>query len=291
MEPIHFFRSGKHTTSAGREITFTQSDLAAIAANYDPVVHEAPIVVGHPQQDAPAYGWISSVVAKPDGLHAVPESVNPEFAGLVRAGTYKKVSGSFYAPDAKNNPKPGSYYLRHVGFLGAAPPAIKGLTPISFSDEADGSIDFDEGILDLREHRLNEREAEFRRSETKSILQRYAGEARILFADVEPLCAFIASLRDDGVVEFSDDDGTLIARNHREWMVDFLSRRLPMITTGEICKGEAFAEDEGEFTPPAGYSVDPQSADLHLRALHHQRKHGGSYEGAVRAAETQSRSA
>lgn len=34
------------------------------------------------------------------------------------------------------------YYLRHVGFLGAEPPAIKGLQPIEFSesDKADDAV-------------------------------------------------------------------------------------------------------------------------------------------------------
>ncbi len=40
---------------------------------------------------------------------------------------------------------PGVYYLRHVGFLGAQPPAIKGLAPVEFADDADAvTIEFGE---------------------------------------------------------------------------------------------------------------------------------------------------
>jgi hypothetical protein len=55
----------------------------------------------------------------------------------VKAGAYKKVSASFYPKDHPNNPTPGVYALRHVGFLGAQPPAVKGLKPTEFAEEAD----------------------------------------------------------------------------------------------------------------------------------------------------------
>ncbi|MFV2030789.1 2-oxoacid:acceptor oxidoreductase, partial [Neisseria sp. S1] len=55
-------------------------------------------------------------------------------AGLVKAGRYKKVSASFYPPGSPSNPVPGKWYVRHVGFLGAHPPAVKGLAPINFAD-------------------------------------------------------------------------------------------------------------------------------------------------------------
>lgn len=31
------------------------------------------------------------------------------------------------------NPKPDTYHLRHVGLLGAEPPAVKGLRPVEFA--------------------------------------------------------------------------------------------------------------------------------------------------------------
>lgn len=37
---------------------------------------------------------------------------------------------------------PGVYYLRHVGFLGAQPPAVKGLKPVEFADAEDGVVEF-----------------------------------------------------------------------------------------------------------------------------------------------------
>jgi hypothetical protein len=119
----------------GEAITFADADLQAIADAYDPAISQAPIVVGHPAIDAPAYGWIDSLAVDGDRLAAVPEQVDPAFADLVRAGRFKTVSASFYRPGQTNNPRPEGYYLRHVGFLGAQPPAVKGLKPASFADD------------------------------------------------------------------------------------------------------------------------------------------------------------
>ncbi|HHL3632631.1 2-oxoacid:acceptor oxidoreductase [Neisseria polysaccharea] len=128
------FRAGTRTDANGNTVTITHADLAAAAQAYDPKVHEAPIVVGHPKADAPAYGWVSGLKAENGVLTADFDQVDEGFADLVKAGRYKKVSASFYPPTSPNNPKPGVWTLRHVGFLGAQPPAVKGLSAISFAE-------------------------------------------------------------------------------------------------------------------------------------------------------------
>lgn len=140
LPAIHIFRPGRHVAMSGQVLEFTEADLQAAAAAYDPAVHEAPIVVGHPKTDAPAYGWVGGLEYGEDGLHAVPAQVEPEFAELVRAGRFKKVSASFYPPAHPGNPAPGAYYLKHVGFLGAAAPALKGLKQVEFAGGEDGVV-------------------------------------------------------------------------------------------------------------------------------------------------------
>lgn len=137
MRRIHIFRAGRQTAMSGATIDFTEADLAATAAAYDPAKHEAPIVVGHPATDDPAYGWVRGLTAQGADLFAEPHEVNPAFAEQVQAKAYKKVSASFYSPQHPSNPTPGVYALRHVGFLGAQPPAVKGLKPIDYADAAD----------------------------------------------------------------------------------------------------------------------------------------------------------
>lgn len=142
MKPIHLFKVGTHTSAGGATISFSEDDVRGIAESYDPKVHEAPIVVGHPKGDAPAYGWVQGLGFTEGDLEAVPAQVDPDFAELVKAGRFKHVSASLYSPDSPSNPTPGSYYLRHVGFLGAQPPAIKGLREVAFSDDDEGVVEF-----------------------------------------------------------------------------------------------------------------------------------------------------
>ncbi|MCA3366160.1 MAG: peptidase [Roseomonas sp.] len=138
MKQLHIFRAGIHQPMQGGAIEFREADLAATAAAYDPAFGEAPIVVGHPKLDAPAYGWVRALRAEGGDLVAEPHQVEPAFAEMVQAGRFKKISASFYTPNHPSNPKPGAFYLKHVGFLGAAAPAVKGLRDVAFAaDEAD----------------------------------------------------------------------------------------------------------------------------------------------------------
>ena len=148
MDRIEIFKVGTHTDSHGVTLSFSEADLAAMAEAYDPAISEAPIVVGHPSADAPAYGWIKSLSEKDGKLLAQPDQVDPAFAEMVRAGRFKKLSASLYSPTSPANPKPGVWYLRHVGFLGAQPPAIKGLAPVNFEAGEEGlvTVEFSEGM-------------------------------------------------------------------------------------------------------------------------------------------------
>lgn len=143
MKPIQIFKPGKHIAASGDAHNFSESDVAATIAAYDPALHEAPIVVGHPRHDLPAYGWVKALSFADGALDAEPQQVDPAFAELVDAGRFKKISASFYAPDSPSNPVPGVYYLRHVGFLGAQPPAVKGLRSPEFNEADEKVISFD----------------------------------------------------------------------------------------------------------------------------------------------------
>ncbi|MBF0168788.1 MAG: peptidase [Alphaproteobacteria bacterium] len=143
MKRIQIFKAGTHTTSGGEEITFTETDLAAIAAAYDPALHEAPGVVGHPKSDGPSYLWATGLQAEGDCLFADVDQVDPAFSEMVTAGRFKKISAAFYRPGQKGNPRPDGWYLRHIGFLGAQPPAVKGLKPVQFG-EGEEFVEFGE---------------------------------------------------------------------------------------------------------------------------------------------------
>lgn len=141
---IEVFRPGRFTPMEGAPLSFTAADLRAIADSYDPETAPAPIVVGHPATDAPAFGWVQSYEfdAVVERLYANISDMEPAFAEAVKAGRYRKVSQSFFRPEHPANPVPGTWYPKHVGFLGAAAPAVPGLRNVHFAGAADGAVTF-----------------------------------------------------------------------------------------------------------------------------------------------------
>ncbi len=128
---IEVFRTGTHTDSAGGTREWTEADLDRMAGSYDPARHEAPVVVGHPAHDAPAYGWVRGLKRVGQLLLAKVGQMAPEFVEAVRAGQYKKRSIALY-PDGT---------LRHLAFLGAQPPAVKGLKDVQFGAAAGQTLE------------------------------------------------------------------------------------------------------------------------------------------------------
>ena len=127
---IEIFKTGTHTARNGKTRTFGEADLDRMAETYNPANHEAPAVIGHPKENAPAWGWVDRVKRRGEKLLATFRQVQPEFENMVASGMFKKRSISVY-PDGS---------LRHVGFLGAMPPAVKGLADIQFADDDDCEI-------------------------------------------------------------------------------------------------------------------------------------------------------
>ena len=133
---FEIFKTGSHTSDKGIQKEYSLDDLNFIAQSYKPDEDEAPIVIGHPLDNSPAYGWVSSLEVTEDGklvADAPDEKLHPDFLSAVQEGRYKKRSISL-TPDGK---------LRHIGFLGGAAPAIKGLADIQFSQPSSTIIEFD----------------------------------------------------------------------------------------------------------------------------------------------------
>ena len=149
LAPLHIFKAGSYVALSGDVVEFSDADLAEAAQSYDPALLRAPLVIGHPKLDAPAYGWVESAQASKGYLFATPETgtVNQDFAEMVENKLYRAISASFYGRNAPGNPTPGKLYLKHVGFLGATPPAVKGLPEpqvVSFAGSQEGVLAFGE---------------------------------------------------------------------------------------------------------------------------------------------------
>lgn len=123
------FRAGTHTSAEGVTREFSAADLDKIVTSYNPLIHTAPLVIGHPASTtAPAFGWVDAIKRVGDSLFVKYKDMSSEFADWVKRGLYKKKSIKL-APDLS---------LVHVGYLGAVPPAVRGLKDISLAGGADG---------------------------------------------------------------------------------------------------------------------------------------------------------
>lgn len=197
MPSLTILKSGQHTDSSGQQITFDGVKLAEIAASYRPQQHEAPLVIGHPHHNAPAYGWVKSLQAKGETLEAEFDQVHEDAVGLVRDGAFKKISASFYPPESPLNPTPGQMSLRHVGLLGAEPPAVKGLPAINFAETPSTTIEWpkNEGALSRLMQWIKEKFGTEAVDEAEAYLQdpkapktetRDLNEAAICFTEIAP---------------------------------------------------------------------------------------------------------
>ena len=216
MNRIEIFRPGKFKAMNGTEVSFSAEMLKDIAESYDPKVYQAPLVIGHPKVEDPAYGWVKNLSFSGERLSAEPEAVVEEFASLVSARRYQNVSASFFT-----NPKPGKYYLKHVGFLGAVPPAVTGLKTVSFADNDDKVVEFsfevpeeektaekqsedrtaefaarEESLLQ-REKAVAEKERQMRRLEFGSFVDERIKEGRVLASNKDGIVDFMEAL--DGI--------------------------------------------------------------------------------------------
>jgi hypothetical protein len=189
-QPIEVFRAGNY----GAKGNFTAADLDRIASSYDPAAHEAPAVIGHPETNGPAYGWVRSLKSDGSRLMATFSQVDPSFAEMVEAGRFKKRSASFYR-DPVTKVVTG---LRHVGFLGAKPPDVKGLKDIQFHDEGHevAEVTFEENEM-----------AELKDAEKESIIDGVLHKFKALFPHLKP-AAETTSFSEDDVKKIASEAAT-----------------------------------------------------------------------------------
>lgn len=157
---FQIFRAGSFTAMGGQSVSFSDADLHGMAAAFNHKVRPAPLVIGHPENDKPEYGNVTGLLVRQGRLYA-QANVSDELLRMVRSGNYRNVSASFLTPSAKENPTYGAaYYLRHVGFLGALAPAVKGLAPLNFAATPD-SLCFSEAEVCFADRQASEHQEHY----------------------------------------------------------------------------------------------------------------------------------
>lgn len=128
---MELFRAGDQTDSSGNTKKWTTGDLDKIVAKFKEGKTDIPAVVGHPKDNAPAFGWFKEVFRKGDVLMGKMAEITKEFGEALKNKNFKNRSIALR----------GDFSLRHVGFLGGVAPAVKHLKPFNFN-EADEFAEF-----------------------------------------------------------------------------------------------------------------------------------------------------
>lgn len=140
---VESFRAGTLTSGSGFVHTYTADHVQQLATNINPE-KPVPVVLGHPDINSPAFGWIKKGAVKiRDGVERLVltlSDMKPEFVGWLKDKHYQNVSVKLWLPNDAHNPYPGEFSLQHLGFLGAAPSAVPDLQIASFSlpNESEG---------------------------------------------------------------------------------------------------------------------------------------------------------
>lgn len=138
---IHLAKTGTFNDAHNRAVTVDGDLLKSLSESYNAGAHKAPLVLGHPSEGAPAYGWVDELEIGDNGdLYGIVDQVSPDLADAVKDGRYRNVSISWWPMGHASSPNKDQPTLRHVGVLGAETPAVKGLTPLSFAADDVGVV-------------------------------------------------------------------------------------------------------------------------------------------------------
>lgn len=116
LGPVEIFRLGEDRYSPA---PLTAWHLQQIADAYNQGTSLAPLALGRPRVEDPAYGWVEYLEVSGTALEAYFGSVLPEVEKAIRSGEYASISSSFYAPAHPANPAPGQWFLMHSSVFGA----------------------------------------------------------------------------------------------------------------------------------------------------------------------------
>ena len=185
---IEIARTGRFRDAAGVAVEIGQPHLERLAAT--DLTAGVPLVFGHPRVEDPAYGWVDELRVQGDRLLAKLRDVPEAVRSLVRAGHYRHVS-------IRATPDLGR--LRHVGLLGAVPPAIEGLKPVELA-APDGSVD----LVFAQQQHMEEQMDELTKAlnelaATKAALAEREARLQAVEGELQTLQKDFASHRDETV--------------------------------------------------------------------------------------------
>ena len=187
---IPILRIGRYKDASGRNYDITPQVLKELVESFKSKT--APLVKGHPTNDAPAMGWVEKLKIEGDKLLASFSEITEDFKEEVAQSDFRNISASFFMPLSDSNPAKGKYCLRHVGALGASRPAIPNLGTLQ---EALAFAEDDESISCF---------SEFTEQQTEGLMEKIILK---VFKDMMKNPNFIKSLKEvlGTTVNFSEE--------------------------------------------------------------------------------------
>ena len=279
--PIEVFRAGTFKPMGGEAQTIKEADLRQIAASYDRELAPAPVVIGHPEVDAPAFGWVEHLYVEGGILKATLQDTVSEFADVVKEGRYKRVSIALFLPGSSANPKPGNFYLKHVGFLGATAPAVPGLKPVKFTGDSADSLTFSQDKPGAASFARDDELVRLRRKVREQELELLINDGRVLPVFKDEVLSFAASLDDSETVSFSDG-GDAVTR--KDWFMSYLARQPQVVSFGEMDLGPdplGGPTQRPAHKVPDGFTVDRSNDTVFAAATQMAKQKGISFADAV----------
>jgi hypothetical protein len=316
------FKTGKHVDRDGKEENFSEADLDQLVKNYEIGEHAAPIwagkkapnILGHilPKENAPRYGVVSSLKREGDKLLAKIKDYPSEFADWLNQKLYHERSIAIV-----KDPERG-WLLEHLGWLGAVPPAIKGLADpnFEFSFDNDSTVhcffqqqektmkeeskDFDNNFekrfqeQEKRIEALNKailaREAEIKEERTKRIRSEFSAfvdslssseNPRILPKEKSDIVDFLMIFSSINSYAFSSSGTTKSPVVKFQEFLQGLPNRLHF---KEIATKQEAEEEIPELPKDEEFkgTVNPELAVLDRKAFAFSKKHNISYLAALK---------
>jgi len=117
---------GTYWADKNTPVVFERHDFYVMAKAYNgedkKPKRPAPIIFGHQEGDAEAWGTVSFLEADKDLVAWVRFSdLRDSMRRAIRGGIVGRHAAQFYAPENPKNPVPNTWFLKHLGFTGPAP--------------------------------------------------------------------------------------------------------------------------------------------------------------------------
>lgn len=190
-------KTGTFVDANGNKCTFDEARLDAIAANFNAenglnkMGNPVPLCIAHPATDTPAFGWVAKVFRKGSELWAEFKDVNEKMQRWLADKAFKTVSSALIGDN-----------LRHVGVLGAWPPAVSAMKDFELQGYAIAGAECFKSDADFTEIEFtNQQTGDNKMSKTIEELSAELGTLKSTISEIEAKNVTLSEDKEAAVTE------------------------------------------------------------------------------------------